>query len=201
MIEPNPPIYFIRHGETDWNREQRIQGQIDTVLNETGHLQSEALARALKPFIEQPHDHAFFTSPLTRAKQTMAYVTRALEISEAEVDMEDSLRELGYGIWEGRFFRELKSDPAYPRDPVERFNWRPEQGESYADGLERLKQWIGRLERPSVIVSHGAIGRCLISLVCDLTPAKTLSQPMPQGFFCRLAGGQIEWFDATGGTP
>lgn len=201
VIEPNPPIYFIRHGETDWNREQRIQGQIDIVLSETGHLQSEAVARVLANFITEPEQFAFYVSPLTRARQTMSYLARTFELSENQIQVEDSLRELGYGVWEGRYFQELKSDPAYPHNLIQRFAWRPEGGESYADGMDRLRQWVGRLDRPTVIVSHGAIGRCLIALACDLTPERTLTQPTPQGYFSRITNGRIEWFDATSGTP
>jgi probable phosphoglycerate mutase len=201
VIEPNPPIYFARHGETDWNRDQRIQGQIDTVLNDLGHRQSEVLARGLRSRLKGETDLTFVASPLMRARQTMGYVARAFDIEEQAVRIEPSLMELSFGAWEGRYFRELKSDPAYPKDPVERFRWRPVDGESYADGMERLKQWIGRLDSPTVIVSHGAIGRCLIALVSDLSPQETLTQPTPQGFFCRLKEGLIEWFDAATGYP
>ncbi len=201
MIEPNPPIYFARHGETDWNREQRIQGQIDTVLNDTGHRQSDVLARGLRSHLGGGAGVTFVASPLMRARQTMGYVARAFDVTESAVRIEPSLLELSFGVWEGRYFRELKSDAAYPREPLERYRWRPADGESYADGMERLRQWIGRLDGPTVIVSHGAIGRCLIALVSDLTPPETLTQPTPQGFFCRLKDGRIEWFDAAAGYP
>ena len=201
MIEPNPPIYFARHGETDWNRDQRIQGQIDTVLNDAGHQQSEVLARGLKSHLGAPDGLQFFVSPLTRAKQTMGYIARAFDIAETRIGVEPSLSELSFGAWEGKYFRDLKSDPSYPREALARFAWRPADGESYADGMERLRQWIGRIETPTVIVSHGAIGRCLIALVSDLTPAQTLAQPTPQGYFCRLKDGRIEWFDAAAGYP
>ena len=49
---------------------------------------------------------------------------------------------------------------------------------------------------PTVIVAHGAIGRCLIGLVSDLSPEDMVSAKTPQGCFCRLENGQIDWFDA-----
>ena len=59
-------LLFIRHGETDWNRQQRFQGQIDVPLNATGQAQAQRLAARLAP---ERHD-AFFTSDLARARET-----------------------------------------------------------------------------------------------------------------------------------
>ena len=198
MIEPNPPIYFVRHGETDWNRERRIQGQIDIPLNDFGHRQSAAMARGLKEFLGGDKIGRFIVSPMTRARQTMSYVAREFGIAETLADIEVVVTELAFGIWEGKTFAELKSHPSYPQTPEARFLWRPPEGESYADGHERLKQWIGRIDGPTVIVAHGAIGRCLIGLVSDLAPAELVAARTPQGCFCRLENGQIDWFDADG---
>ena len=198
MIEPNPPIYFVRHGETDWNREHRIQGQIDIPLNGTGHQQADTVSRALKSFLRGEKINRFVVSPLTRARQTMGYVARAFDIPEARAEVEPAMLELAFGVWEGKRFEELKTHPSYPTNPHARFGWRPEDGESYADGIERVKQWIGRIDGPTVIVAHGAIGRCLIGLVSDLPPDRLVAAPTPQGRFCRLQHGQIDWFDADG---
>jgi broad specificity phosphatase PhoE len=62
--------------------------------------------------------------------------------------------------------------------------------------MERVRQWIGRITGPTVIVAHGAIGRCLIGLVSDLSPVDMVSAKTPQGCFCRLENGQIDWIDA-----
>jgi probable phosphoglycerate mutase len=201
VIEPNPPIYFIRHGETDWNREYRIQGQTDIPLNGTGHLQAESVARNLRDFIRTQRISRFIASPLTRARQTMDYVVRYLGVDDAAIDIEPSMTELGFGVWEGRTFAELRADPACPKTPLERFGWRPEGGESYADGLERVRQWIGRIDGPTVIVAHGAIGRCLIGLVSDLAPADLVSARTPQGSFCLLQNGRIEWVNGFHDSP
>ena len=104
--------------------------------------------------------------------------------------------ELAFGVWEGSPSGEFHADPQCPKTPLERFHWRPRDGESYEDGLVRVQQWIGRIEGPTVIVAHGAIGRCLIGLVSDLSPEQLVSAKTPQGRFCRLANGQIDWFDA-----
>jgi probable phosphoglycerate mutase len=195
VIEPNPPIYFVRHGETDWNRDHRIQGQVDIPLNATGHGQAEMVARNLKDFVRTQKISRFITSPLTRARQTMSYVAREFGIAEGKIEIAPAMTELAFGVWEGRTFGELRADPHCPKTPLDRFSWRPERGESYADGLERVRQWIGRIDGPTVIVAHGAIGRCLIGLVSDLAPADLVAAKTPQGSFCLLQDGQIGWFD------
>lgn len=198
MIEPNPPIYFIRHGETDWNREGRIQGQIDIPLNDNGHQQAIAISRGLKNFLRDTKIDLFIASPLTRTRQTMAYLLREFDLPENQAETEPAMLELAFGIWEGHYFKDLKTNPHYPKDLVERFRWRPQDGESYEEGLERVRQWIGRIDGPTVIVAHGAIGRCLIGLVSDLSPATLVKAPTPQGHFCRLQDGRIDWFDIEG---
>ncbi len=105
MIEPNPPIYFVRHGETDWNREFRIQGQIDIPLNGTGHLQSERVARALRQHLGDTPVDRFVVSPLTRARQTMTYLAREFELPEHRIEVEPAMLEFAFGVWEGRNFR------------------------------------------------------------------------------------------------
>jgi broad specificity phosphatase PhoE len=198
VIEPNPPIYFVRHGETDWNREGRIQGQIDIPLNGEGHQQGVNIARGLKRFLGKTKIDRFVVSPLLRARQTFNYLADAFDIPETRAEVTPAMAELAFGIWEGRYFRELKTHAAYPKDLQKRFAWRPEDGESYADGIERVRQWIGRIDGPTVIVAHGAIGRCLIGLVSDLPNQDIIKASTPQGHFCRLMDGAIDWFDAEG---
>jgi probable phosphoglycerate mutase len=198
VSEPNPPIYFVRHGVTDWNQERRIQGQTDTVLNSTGHNQSEAMARALKGLLKPGSELQFFVSPLTRARQTMSYISHSFGVEDGHIEIEPRLQELGFGIWEGRLVKELKTHRDYPRDPGQRYHWRPEDGESYADGMQRVSQWIGRLDRPTVIVSHGAIGRCIVGLVTGLKAEQLVLTAMPQGQFYRLMNGRMDRFDESG---
>jgi broad specificity phosphatase PhoE len=198
VIEPNPPIYFIRHGETDWNREGRIQGQIDIPLNDAGHQQAVAISRGLKTFLGNSKIDLFVVSPLTRTRQTMGYLAREFDIPQSRIETEPAMLELAFGIWEGHYFKDLKTNPEYPKDLDHRFRWRPPEGESYEDGLERVRQWIGRIDGPTVIIAHGAIGRCLIGLVSDLAPSALIKMPTPQGHFCRLQDGRIDWFDVAG---
>ena len=196
MSKPRPPIYFIRHGETDWNRLGLIQGWTDTPLNAQGHVQARAVAQALTSVPGFSPDCNFVVSPLLRAKQTMGYMAETLRLEASQVSIEPAVRELGFGVWEGRPFCELKASPIYPAHPEDRYAWRPVDGESYADGQARIDAWLDRLDRPTVVVAHGAIGRCLIAGIAGLGRGELVAQVMHQGYYCRLADGRAEWFDA-----
>jgi broad specificity phosphatase PhoE len=95
MDSPHAIIYLVRHGETDWNKQDLLQGQTDIPLNETGKAQAEETRDLLKEI----HFDTVFSSDLSRAKQTAEIL--ALE-RELAVNTSTLLRERSYGIYEGR---------------------------------------------------------------------------------------------------
>lgn len=191
-----PPIIFVRHGETDWNQQALIQGSIETDLNAKGRAQAEAVALALLGKRDELADYDFIVSPQRRAQETMAAINAWQERPAAMIRTEPLVRELGFGIWEAKPFWELKASPIYPADPEERYYWRPEGGESYEDGVARISILLDKLERPALIVAHGAIGRCLMGVIARKSPGEIVNMQTPQGCYCRLQNGAIEWFDA-----
>lgn len=191
-----PVIYFIRHGETDWNKQGIIQGAVDTELNAHGIEQAKEVARALSEKTGEFERFNFVVSPQRRACETMNYIATALKLDAGEIKIEPRLRELGFGVWENRPFWELKDSPIFPADAETRYDWRPEGGESYADGVARVDDWLATVEHPTLVVAHGAVGRCLMGRVAGLTPAQIVTLKTPQGCYCRLQQGQIDWFDA-----
>ena len=191
-----PPIWFIRHGETDWNVEGLIQGWTDTTLNARGHSQAQAVALALESVPELDAEFGFVVSPLQRARQTMGYIAEALGLEPAQIAIEPAVKELGFGVCEGKPLWELKASPIYPALPEDRYAWRPDEGESYADGHIRVTDWLDTLDRPTVVVAHGAIGRCLIAEITGLSRRDTVELVMRQGFYCKLSDGRAVWFDA-----
>lgn len=196
MSKARPPIYFVRHGETDWNVQGLIQGWTDIPLNEKGHGQARAVADALAGVADFSPDFGFVVSPMLRARQTMGYIAEALALEPQQIAIEPAVKELGFGVWEGKPFWELKASPVYPPHPDDRYLWRPENGESYEDGHIRINEWLDRLNRPTVVVAHGAIGRCLIAEIAGLSRRDVFELVMHQGFYCKLADGRAEWFDA-----
>jgi broad specificity phosphatase PhoE len=188
------PIIFVRHGETDWNRQGLIQGSVDTELNERGHAQSKAVAELFAFRKSEWRDFQIITSPQRRAFQTAEYILAAL--GKTLGGLEPRVRELGFGVWEGKPFWELKASPVYPTDAEARYYWRPEGGESYEDGVARVNEWRATLTRPTLVISHGAVGRCLMGAISGLGPADIVNLKTPQGAYCRLENCQIDWFDA-----
>ncbi|MFC5522866.1 histidine phosphatase family protein [Polaromonas jejuensis] len=150
-------IIAIRHGETTWNVDSRIQGHLDIPLNETGRRQAKRMAQALA---EEPIT-AIYASDLTRAWETAQYLGRALGM---EVTSEEGLRERGFGDFEGKTFAEIEA-----LLPDQSLRWRkrdphfaPVGGESLLALRSRVVETAQRLaaEHPGeliALVGHGGV--------------------------------------------
>ena len=124
-------LLLVRHGETDWNRENRFQGHADPPLNDLGRRQARELAEALAA--DPPA--AVYTSPLRRARETAAIVADRLGLPLAEVE---ALREIDVGEWMGLTRAEVEQ--RYPED-FRRWigfgqGW--QRGETYEQLAERV---------------------------------------------------------------
>ena len=156
MTDPTR-IIAIRHGETAWNTDTRIQGHTDIPLNDTGHWQAARLAEALA---DEPIS-AIYASDLSRAWETARYVGRALGV---EVVADQGLRERGFGSFEGRTFADIEKETPEQaqlwrkRDPV----FAPPGGESLVTLRERVVSTAARLaaRHPGeliALVGHGGV--------------------------------------------
>ena len=190
-----PPIYFVRHGQTDWNEQGLIQGTVETELNATGVRQAQAVADALAHREPMLCTFDFYVSPQLRAQHTMHIICAAQPRDFTTVKIEPRVRELGFGIWEGKPFNDLRSQPDYPHAQASHYEWRPEGGESYADGVARVDGFLRELKNPTLVVAHGAIGRCLIGYVCRIPRIDITHLATPQGCYCVLQDGKSQWFD------
>ena len=167
---PRPDIYFIRHGETDWNREGRLQGQMDIPINTRGRGQALRNGDMLATLIGEATGVDFVSSPLVRTRQTMEIVRAAMDLPAEGYRLDARLRELAFGDWEGRTWSDLKRDcrEAVRHRRGDIFNFVPPGGESYAEAIRRVADWLSGIERTTVAVAHGGIMRCLIGLVRGL---------------------------------
>jgi len=102
---PRRAFFFLRHGQTDWNRDGRYQGTTDTPLNEMGSAQASVAAGALAAM---PIDR-IVASPLIRALKTAAIVAEALHVP---IHVDRGLRERNFGSFDGLVIREVKTRPA-----------------------------------------------------------------------------------------
>jgi broad specificity phosphatase PhoE len=188
-------LYFVRHGETDWNAERRYQGQTDIPLNEKGRSQSRRNGEALREHLTALRDADFIASPLNRARETMEILRTCLALDPRAYRIDQRLIELSYGAWEGQLQADLpRIDPeglaARKKDP---FRWRPEGGESYADLLNRTIDWLATIERDTVIASHGGVSRCLRAHLLDLAPDSIPHLESPQDKVLILRKGSMAW--------
>ena len=191
-----PPLYFVRHGETDWNRERRIQGRTDIPLNAAGHAQASAIARRLRQVVGEPDVLDFYASPLGRARQTMAAILAGFGLAEDHALIDDRLTERGFGAYDGQTWRELFAAGIDPdRDPAAYHDWRPEGGESFADVAERVGAWLDGVAGPAIVVSHSGVSRVLRGLMFGLDKAEIVHLDVPQHRFYRISGREITWFD------
>lgn len=143
-----PTIYYIRHGETDWNAQGRLQGVQDVPLNELGRGQSAGAGRILADlFARDRRSEAsleFVASPLGRARQTMELVRAVLRLPPNEYAIDDRLREIGYGEWEGSTLAQAQEeDPdVFARRQVEKWTVSPPGGENYVSVQARMSGTI-----------------------------------------------------------
>lgn len=188
-----PTLYLVRHGETAWNREGRVQGHLDSPLTGRGIAQARRAGATLADLLEGEPPVALAASPLGRTRQTVELMLEALGGRIAAVRFDDRLKEIGWGRWEGLtrpeiVAREPAAFAAHQRDP---WTVPPPGGESWDMLSLRVAGWLESLDPdvPLVVVGHGAWGRALRGLYLRQGPAATLALEQPQDAIFRLAAG------------
>lgn len=195
-LAPGVTLYFVRHGETDWNATRRYQGQADIPLNDHGRTQARRNGEALRALLPAIARVDFVASPLGRTLETMRILRSALGLPAAEFRTDARLVELHYGHWQGQLLSDLpRVDPqgvaGRLADP---FGWRPEGGENYADLARRIEDWLATVTRDSVVVSHGGVSRALRWLLVDSVDASNIqSLPVPQDRVLVITAGATHW--------
>jgi broad specificity phosphatase PhoE len=167
-----PTIYFVRHGETDWNVEARLQGQHDIPLNDFGRVQAEEAAARLRGLVPHYGGLDYVASPLGRTRETMERLRATLGLPPAGYRLDARLKELTFGDWEGLTWQEIRDrnpEGARARE-ADKWGFAPPGGESYATLSQRLRSFLDDLGRDSVVVSHGGVARVLLA-ICGHVPA------------------------------
>ncbi|MER8635800.1 histidine phosphatase family protein [Mesorhizobium sp. M1365] len=192
-----PLVYIVRHGQTAWNAEARLQGQADTDLNELGREQASRNGRRLAELIDKPEDFDFVASPMRRTRETMERLRAAMKLDPHAYRTEPLLVELSFGDWQGFTFAELEANNpgSTRRRRLDKWNFQPpgEGAESYQMLLERVKPWVDALDRQTVCVTHGGIMRVMFRLVLGMSEQDAVSMEVPQDRVLRLDGRRLEW--------
>jgi broad specificity phosphatase PhoE len=191
-----PNIYFIRHGETDWNLEGRLQGQKDIPLNDVGRVQAEEAARKLQGLMPHVEDLAYVASPMTRTRETMEILRKTLGLHPESYRLDERLVELTFGVWEGMTWKEVrKAEPALAA-LREQDKWHyapPGGGESYAMLVDRIRPILDDLTRDTVIVAHGGVARAFLSICCGVSSRQAASMDIWQGRVLVIEGRGYRW--------
>jgi broad specificity phosphatase PhoE len=182
-----PTIYYIRHGQTEWNALGRLQGVQDIPLNELGRTQSVHAGHILADLFGRDGEDAssigFVASPLGRARQTMELVRGVLGLLLAGYAIDDRLREIGYGEWEGSTLAEMQvKDPdLFARRQIEKWTVAPPAGETYVSVQARMADWYRGLTGDTVVAAHGGTLRALMVALGLETPESAADLPIEQG--------------------
>ena len=179
-----PTIYYLRHGQTDWNAAGRFQGSQDIPLNAIGRGQASYVGGVLKNLIaDTATDLSFVSSPLGRARTTMELVRSALDLPHHDYALDARLREIGFGSWEGfTVVQQAADDPAhFAAREANRWHLPAPGGESYAEATQRVSDWLSALSGDTVAVSHGGTARALMVALGIETPDSASEVFIEQG--------------------
>lgn len=185
-----PPLYILRHGQTEWNLAGRFQGKGDSPLTEKGRAQARAQGAVLRAHRIGPETHDAFVSPLGRTRETAAL---ALGDWAQSATLEPRIAEIGVGGWEGL----TRDQIALPRDSLaEMMTWYDAApgGEGVDALVRRLAAFLQGLSRPSVAVTHGVATRMLRCELLGCAPEDLTPPPDGgQGWVLRVEDGAETW--------
>jgi probable phosphoglycerate mutase len=175
-----PLLYYLRHGETDWNVAGRLQGQRDIPVNARGREQASRCGELLRDLFARdavdPADLDFVASPLERARETMELARDMLGLDPSAYAQDARIAEISFGEWEGFTTDELhrRFPDVYAARERDKWDFTPPGGESYATMSRRVREWYETLSRATVAVAHGGTLR---GLVAQLGIASTHEAP------------------------
>lgn len=192
-----PIIYFVRHGQTDWNAEQRFQGQRDIPINITGRQQASRNGSVLKSLLKEPPALEYVASPMSRTRETMEIIRGEMGLEEQGYRTDARLLELNYGDWEGITLQEMQRSHGSLSEARNSNKWDfvppGENSESYAMQAERFAPWLDEVAHPTVCVTHGGIMRCLWKIVGGMSAEEAGLVTIPQDKILKMQTDQLEW--------
>ncbi|HEY1475247.1 MAG TPA: histidine phosphatase family protein [Pseudolabrys sp.] len=192
-----PTVYYIRHGETDWNVAGRLQGRHDVPLNARGRAQAVHCGDILRGLFARdgcdPAALDYVSSPLGRACETMALARSALGLPADGYRVDERLAEISFGEWEGFTITQLHS-----RDPQriaqrehDKWHFVPPGGESYQMVAGRMRDWYESLTTDTVVTAHGGTARGLIAHLGIAKPAAAPLLDIEQGMVYVFQGERL----------
>lgn len=195
--DPKPLVYFVRHGQTDWNAEGRFQGQNEVDLNNVGRSQAERNGQLLRELIPDPGAFDFVASPMRRTVETMQLVRLAMGLDANGFRTDPRLIEVHFGDWQGQRLSDLKGarPEVFRKRRADKWNMVPpgEGGESYQMLLTRMRPWFDSLRQPTICVAHGGILRAIFRIAGGLSETEAANLAIPQDRVLRLKKDDLNW--------
>lgn len=184
-----PDIYLLRHGQTTWNAAGRIQGQRNSDLSGTGKAHADQQRQLLVPVLARLPDIDIHCSPLRRTRQTAAIALPGL-IQRFQLD--DRLKEVGVGAWEGRLCSDIEAEfpGAFSDDHrmLDKYLAAP-GAETLDDLVARVDSFLADLRAPAIVVAHGILNAVLRGRVRGLVRDDWSDLGAEQGVVYHLSGG------------
>ncbi len=194
---PKPVLYYVRHGLTAWNVQQRLQGRHDVPLNPEGRKQAVRSGVILQELFERdgrkPEDFTYVSSPLGRARETMELVRTTLGLPTSPYAVDERLAEIAFGEWEGLTYDDVikRDGNVVAKREGDKWGFRPPGGESYAEVTARVGAWYDELDRDAVVAAHGGTARALVAHLAIAAPDDATHQSIDQGVVYVYADGRL----------
>ncbi len=182
-----PRLYYVRHGQTDWNVEFRLQGQHDIPLNAVGRTQAQRCGEILRELFARdgrdPTAFDYVASPLARARVTMELMRAELGLDPTRYRTDARLMEMSFGRWEGFTYAELRAheETALAARQQDKWNFALPGGESYEQLRRRVGLWYDAIDRDIVVSAHGGVARALIAHLGVALPEDAAGSNIGQG--------------------
>jgi probable phosphoglycerate mutase len=192
-------LYLIRHGETDWNAQKRLQGRKDIPLNALGRQQAAEAGLCLKWLLGDPSHVDFVASPLLRTRETMSILRECMGLPAEDYRHDHRLLEIDFGDWEGLTWAEIEAQhpllhSAREADP---FGFIVPNGENYPMVFERITSALDSLQRDTVVVAHAGVLRAVLALQGGVDTQHIPHIEIPQGKVLLLREGEFVWLQAS----
>jgi broad specificity phosphatase PhoE len=192
-----PVIYYVRHGLTDWNVQQRLQGHRDVPLNSEGRAQAVQCGEILRDLLDRdgrsPQDLDYVSSPLVRARETMELMRATLGLQRDGYRVDARLAEISFGEWEGLTYADVlaRDQDVVARRETNKWSFLPPGGESYAQLTVRLRAWHETVDTDTVVAAHGGTARALIAHLAIAAPDDATHYSIDQGVVYVFTGNAV----------
>ncbi|HCM1426951.1 TPA: histidine phosphatase family protein [Vibrio parahaemolyticus] len=184
-------IFVLRHGETEFNADKKLQGHCNSSLTSKGCDQARRVGTTLKQYVEN-RPFRVYSSTLGRALQTSQIVCEELNYSYENLNKEPRLKEFSLGEWEQRTIPSLEQEVP---NLLAQNDWylQAPNCETYESVRERLSSWLSDVahDEDIVVMSHGLTGIVLRGLLLGMDYTQVWQQDLPQDAFFIIEDGRI----------